>query len=86
MYGIGFGSVQPTMLALCIRSVPSVRRGAANATYWTAYDIGIAFGSVLWEIIANYFGYVFMFYLSIIPPLLALLVYLSLRAYKGPSQ
>lgn len=75
LFGIGFGSVQPTMLALCINSVPSVRRGAANATYWTAFDIGIAFGSVLWGIIANYFGYVVMFYLNIVPPLLALLVY-----------
>jgi len=76
LFGIGFGSVQPTMLTLCINNVPSNRRGAANATYWTAFDIGVAFGSVLWGIIANYFGYVVMFYLNIIPPILALLVYL----------
>lgn len=77
LFGIGFGSVQPTMLALCINSVPFNRRGAANATYWTAFDIGVALGSVLWGIIANYFGYVVMFYLNIIPPLLALLLYLT---------
>lgn len=76
LFGIGFGSVQPTMLTLCIKNVPSNRRGAANATYWTAFDIGVAFGSVLWGIIANYFGYVVMFYMNIFPPTLALLVYL----------
>lgn len=80
LFGIGFGSIQPTMLTLCINIVPSNRRGAANATYWTAFDIGIAFGSVLWGIIANYFGYVVMFYLNIIPPMLALLVYLKCKS------
>lgn len=86
LFGIGFGFVQPAMLALCINSVPSVRRGAANATYWTAFDIGVAFGSVLWGIIASYFGYVVMFYLNIIPPLLALLVYLIYKKDSLPGE
>lgn len=84
LFGIGFGFVQPAMLALCITSVSPDRRGAANATYWTAFDTGVAFGSVLWGIIASYFGYVVMFYLNIIPPLLALLVYL-MRQRDGVS-
>ncbi|GBF35111.1 major facilitator family transporter [Desulfocucumis palustris] len=76
LFGIGFGSVQPSMLALCINSVPLHRRGAANATYWTAFDTGVAFGSVFWGVLANYSGYAVMYYLNIIPPLLALPVYL----------
>lgn len=75
LFGIGFGSLQPTMLALCISSVPAVRRGAANATYWTAFDIGVASGSIFWGIIANSYGYATMFNLTIIPVLLALIVY-----------
>lgn len=77
LFGVGFGCVQPTMLALSVNSVPPVRRGAANATYWTAFDIGVAFGSVFWGIMAGYFGYVIMFYMNIIPPLLALMVYFT---------
>ncbi len=76
LYGIGFGSIQPTMLALCINSVSPDRKGAANATYWTAFDIGVAVGSIIWGVIAGYFGYVIMFYLNIVPALLALFVYL----------
>lgn len=79
IYGIGFGFVQPTMLALCISNVQPSKRGAANATYWTAFDIGIALGSVLWGIVANAFGYEMMFNLTAIPPLLALLAYWKIR-------
>ncbi|AEG58717.1 MFS transporter [Desulforamulus ruminis] len=75
LFGLGFGSVQPILLLLAIKSVPAARSGAANATYWTAFDIGVAVGSVFWGIIANYFGYVTMYYLNIIPPLLALMLY-----------
>jgi MFS family permease len=85
LFGIGFGSVQPTMLALCINNVPDNKRGAANATYWTSFDIGIAFGSVLWGIIANYFGYEYMFYLAVVPLLLAMFVYF-MNKYAGRRQ
>lgn len=77
LFGLGFGFVQPTTLFLSINSVSPARRGAANATYWTAFDVGVALGSVLWGIIANHFGYATMFYLNIIPLLLALVYYLT---------
>lgn len=79
LYGIGFGFVQPTMLTLCIISVPPSNRGAANATYWTAFDIGVALGSVIWGVVANTYGYPVMFTTTVIPPLLALVVYFKFR-------
>ncbi|MDA8211261.1 MAG: MFS transporter [Clostridia bacterium] len=79
LYGIGFGFVQPTMLTLCIRNVPPSNRGAANATYWTAFDIGVALGSVIWGVVANTYGYPVMFTTTVIPPLLALVVYFKFR-------
>lgn len=66
-YGAGFGFIQPAMLALCIKSVPDQMRGAANATYWTAFDLGIAIGSVGWGIIGSLVGYSMMYLISIIP-------------------
>ncbi len=75
LYGLGFGFVQPATLAICINSVSSARRGAANATYWTAFDVGVAAGSVFWGIVSNYFGFTIMFYLNVVPPLLAAAVY-----------
>ncbi len=83
LYGIGFGLIQPAMLTLCINSVPPARRGAANATYWTAFDIGVAAGSILWGMAADAFGYEMMFNLNLIPALLALAVYFFGRKAPG---
>ncbi|MEG6586081.1 MFS transporter [Dendrosporobacter sp. 1207_IL3150] len=75
LYGVGFGFIQPSMLALCLNRVPSTRRGAANATYWTAFDIGVAVGSIVWGIIAETWGYQLMFQLNLIPLALAAFLY-----------
>lgn len=76
LYGVGFGFIQPSMLTLCLQSVPANRRGAANATYWTAFDIGVAVGSIVWGIIAQNWGYQLMFQLNILPVFVAAAVYL----------
>jgi MFS family permease len=74
-YGIGFGFIQPTMLALSIRNMPPEKKGAANATFWTAVDIGAACGSLFWGFVAAAFGFRAMFNLNVIPPLIALAIY-----------
>lgn len=79
LYGIGFGFIQPTMLALAIRSVPSHKKGGANATFWTAVDMGAASGSLCWGFVAAALGYKYLFTLTIIPLLLALIVYFAWR-------
>lgn len=66
-YGVGFGFIQPSMLALSISRLSYKKRGAANATYWTAYDLGVAIGSASWGVIGALAGYGTMFLLSIIP-------------------
>ncbi len=78
-YGIGFGFIQPTILAQCIRRVPPTRRGAANATYWTALDIGVASGSIGWGFVANALGYSMMFFLTLIPVVIAVAIYFTGR-------
>lgn len=79
-YGIGFGFIQPTILAQCIRRVPTARRGAANATYWTALDIGVASGSIGWGLVANALGYSMMFFLTLIPVVIAAAIYYTGRS------
>ncbi len=86
LYGIGFGFIQPTMLALSIRSVPSNKKGAANATFFTAIDIGAATGSLFWGFIAAAFGYKILFNLTIIPVIIALVVYFAWRNPVDLSQ
>lgn len=74
-FGIGFGAIQLAMFAETIRRVPADKRGAANATFWTAFDLGIALGSILWGLVAAMWGYYLMFHLTIIFAFAALLVY-----------
>ena len=74
-YGIGFGFVQPMMLALAVISVTPEKKGAANASYWTGFDIGVAIGSIAWGLVAASVGYKVMFNLTIFPLVAALLVY-----------
>ncbi|MBM7867462.1 MFS transporter [Heliomicrobium gestii] len=44
--GVGFGIVQPTLMAMAMNQVPPFRRGAANGTLMSAFDLGIGFGSI----------------------------------------
>ena len=44
LYGIGFGSAQPALQAAMLSMVPRERFGIANASFFTAFDLGIAFG------------------------------------------
>ena len=79
LYGVCLGFIYSTVLLLTVRRAPPERKGAANATYWTAVDIGVASGSVCWGFIAADLGYRLMFGLTVIPFLLALYIYYRYR-------
>lgn len=74
-FGFGFGAVQLSMFTDTIRKISSEKRGSANATFWTAFDIGIGAGSILWGPVAAMCGYAVMFNLAAIPACAALIVY-----------
>jgi len=74
-YGLGFGSVQPSMQALTVRNVPFHRRGAANGTFFSAFDLGIAVGALLWGAVSQAVGYAQMYLWTTLPVLTALVLY-----------
>lgn len=76
LYGLGFGSVQPSLHSLAVRIAPSNRWGAANGTFFSAFDLGVATGAVFWGIVSQAVGYSYMYASNIIPGLLALAIYL----------
>jgi MFS family permease len=45
IYGVGFGSVQPALMALTADRVPPEERGKAMGTFYTAWELGIMTGS-----------------------------------------
>ncbi len=45
IYGLGFGSVQPVLMALTADRVPLEERGKAMGTFYAAWELGITAGS-----------------------------------------
>jgi MFS family permease len=84
VYGLGFGTVQPILNALVISLSPPERRGAANATFAMAMDLGIGLGAVTLGFLAQKMGYVYMFSSSAIFALIALAMYYALLRKKLP--
>ncbi|KUO51959.1 MAG: hypothetical protein APF76_06920 [Desulfitibacter sp. BRH_c19] len=80
MFGLGIGLVMPSMQALTIRNVAPNRRGAANGTFFSAFDIGMGLGSLIWGVVAHFYGYSIMYMITIIPVLIGLAIFL--RYYK----
>lgn len=75
-FGAGFGSVQPALQAWTINRVPANRRGAANATFFSAFDLGIGLGAVILGLLARVTTYGMMYRLSIILFVLFIVSYL----------
>ncbi|MHB8072734.1 MFS transporter [Desulfosporosinus fructosivorans] len=85
VYGLGFGTVQPILNALVISLSPPERRGAANATFAVAMDLGIGIGAVMLGFLAQKMGYEYMYGCSAIFALLALVMYFALLRKKLPQ-
>ncbi|NSL52215.1 MFS transporter [Calidifontibacillus erzurumensis] len=74
-FGIAFGSIQPALQALLIERSPIERRGAANATFFSAFDLGIGTGAMILGAIAGMTGYAMMYRLTSIVFILFLIIY-----------
>jgi MFS family permease len=46
LYGVGFGSAQPALIAWTVDGVPAADRGRAMGTYYTLLELGIAIGAM----------------------------------------
>lgn len=82
--GVGGGFIMPTIMTMAINVVTPSRRGAANATIFTAFDVGIGSGAIVFGYIAKFIGYDGMYGVAtlvvIIPTLLYFLV--VMKKYK----
>ncbi|MFC4617724.1 MFS transporter [Camelliibacillus cellulosilyticus] len=57
LFGLGFGAIQPAMQAWAIEAAPMNRKGMANATFFSFFDLGVGFGALFFGFIASHFGY-----------------------------
>jgi MFS family permease len=57
LYGLGFGTTQPALMAWCVDLVPPGERGKAMGTFYTALEFGIAAGAIAFGWIVAAIGY-----------------------------
>lgn len=75
LYGVGFGATQSSLQTMSVLQAPKHRLGAANATFFTGFDGGIGFGSVMAGMFASALGYSRMYLAFSLLPLLAGILY-----------
>lgn len=64
LYGIGFGSAHPAFQSMALRLARPDRKGVANASIFTAFDLGIGIGSIALGWISPFTGYPGLFAVS----------------------
>jgi len=75
LYGLGFGSSQTTLNTIMIKLCPRERRGTGNATFFSAMDIGIGLGAVLWGVVSQAVGFSYIYLASALCVILAIIIY-----------
>ncbi|MDF0725831.1 MFS transporter [Cytobacillus sp. S13-E01] len=74
-YGLGFGSVQPALQAWSVQTAPMNRKGMANATFFSFFDLGVGIGAITFGQIAYWFGYSTIYIASAVSVFIAILLY-----------
>lgn len=83
--GLGIGTSMGTFQAMAVASVEPWRRGVATSTYMTAFDTGIAVGSLLGGFLVDAFGYTVMYVAIALFPLAAGVVSAAVVKDTTPS-
>jgi MFS family permease len=69
--GAGFGACMPVLQAQAVTYCGIHRRGAATGTFFALFDLGIGAGTIMWGYVAAASSYQTMYYLTLIPLVLA---------------
>ncbi|WP_042357656.1 MFS transporter [Bacillus rubiinfantis] len=75
LYGFGFGTVQPALQAWSIENTPPQRRGMANATFFSFFDLGIGVGAMTFGQISHLYGYSTIYKTAAVSVFLCMLFY-----------
>lgn len=76
LYGFGFGTVYPTLNATMVRMCPPSRHGTGNATFFSAMDIGVGLGSIIWGYVSEIGGFIYVYLGAAICIIFSLVFYL----------
>ncbi|MFC2949014.1 MFS transporter [Virgibacillus sediminis] len=87
LYGLGFGSIQPALQAWAVDKAADNRKGMANATFFSFFDLGIGIGAIAFGQLAYIYGYGSIYIVSALSVLASLFIYgyLYVRARKNSN-
>jgi len=77
-YGLGFGALQPALQAWSVEKAAANRKGMANATYFSFFDLGIGFGAILFGQIGYFLDYRSIYITASLSVLLSIVIYIWL--------
>ena len=72
LYGIGYGTTQPSLQAMVVSRAPAGRVGAATAVLFFSYDLGTTIGSVGGGLLAGVIGMGGAFAFSVVGPVIGI--------------
>ncbi|QHS22376.1 MFS transporter [Virgibacillus sp. MSP4-1] len=75
LYGLGFGAVQPTLQAWAVEKAAENRKGMANATFFSSFDLGVGTGAIIFGQIAFIFNYSVIYLTAAISVFLSIILY-----------
>ncbi|WP_053360405.1 MFS transporter [Bacillus sp. FJAT-27251] len=78
LYGLGFGSLQPALQAWAVEEAPRNRKGMANATFFSSFDLGVGIGAITFGQIGHIWGYPSIYITSAVSVLVSILLYMYL--------
>lgn len=84
--GIGYGATQPILQAITINRAPLRRRGAANATFLSSFDVGFGAGSLVLGVIADYWGYRATFMVAAAAAVMGLITFFAVKGCPMPVE
>lgn len=76
LYGFGFGTVQPALQAWAVQDAPMNRKGMANATFFSFFDLGVGIGAMAFGQIGHWLGYSSIYIASAISVSISILLYI----------
>ncbi len=78
--GIGYGAMCPSFQTSFINMAPNSRRGTANSTYLTSWDLGVGAGLILGGSVAENLSYFHAYCLALAMALIGIVAYFSFIA------
>ncbi|WP_231710553.1 MFS transporter [Gracilibacillus suaedae] len=78
LYGLGFGTVQPALQAWALNQASDNRKGMANATFFSFFDLGVGVGAIGFGFIASGFGYSYIYMAGAFSAMVSILLYVFL--------